>query len=92
MSGKDHATVTRWACVASIKLPATISSQVLKINLALYQRRIMVMPDNTCPWAGLAAVGCARSCQTWLKVSHAACHSCDMRNFRHVARMWQCRY
>jgi hypothetical protein len=77
MSGKDHATVTRWACVASCNLCAISMFQVLKIDLASYQRRVMVMPDNTCPWAGLAAVGCARSCQTWLKVSHAALHSCD---------------
>jgi hypothetical protein len=42
--------------------------QVLKIDVRKYSRWVLVLPENRCPWAGLASVGCSRNCASWLKV------------------------
>jgi hypothetical protein len=62
---------TVWPGVASEqKCCKLCAQQTLGINLAPYTRRVMVMPENNCPFAGLAAVGCSSSCQTWLRVRY----------------------
>eukprot|EP00798_Chlamydomonas_sp_ICE-L_P008461 gene8461-4904_t len=42
------------------------------IDLSLYSRRILVMPQMPkCQWAGLASVGCGRFCYTFIQGNYA---------------------
>ncbi len=54
--------------LACLVRPCVCVGQVLGIDFTQYQRYITVVPNNNCPWSGLASVGCGRNCPTWLKV------------------------
>ena len=41
--------------------------KAMGIQLNKYKRRILMMPRrSSCPWSGLASVGCTSSCNTWI--------------------------
>lgn len=47
------------------------TTNVLRIDLGKYTRRVAALPANNCPWAGLASVGCGAYCYTWLQGAYA---------------------
>ncbi|KAG1681512.1 hypothetical protein FOA52_014018 [Chlamydomonas sp. UWO 241] len=43
----------------------------LKLDLSRFSRRVLMMPRTTCPWAGLANVGCGGTCYAWINSNRA---------------------
>ena len=49
-----------------------VAARFPKLNLTYYTHQVFVLPDNSCPWAGLASVGCGTTCPVWLRGARAA--------------------
>jgi hypothetical protein len=72
--------------------PPMCTVQAMGIDVNKYTRKILMMPSRaSCPWGGLAMIGCTTSCSLWMNTG--ACVACCGRGrgaYTHVRGVGSC--